>query len=422
MKIFVRFISVVSLLVAFAASANAADTVSIERRLRNLEKELTTLKKEQKTYVKSTKTNEFLSKLQFNGRLHIDGKFYDEQKYYETERARDHKDDGVEIKRARFSVYSSIGEKSNFMFEENFNNDAASVAQAWFNYEFAKNWDVKAGQVIAPFAIERYKSSNVMTTINYSNSLINTAIPYYLTGLSVWGAGEKVGFHGGFFGDGTSSDGSRVDDSTYVTSGRLFYAPVRNEDLVVHLGVGAAYNDKDRDISENADTGVRTHSTIEDITAYGAELGLNYKAWNLQVEANKVLYDYAAGTNSGADAWYHSAYAQTSFFLTGESRSYSMYGGTFGGIKIKNPVNKGGKGAFELVTRYSYSDSSDYTRGVSVDDGRKDEYLVGLNWYPRTNFRFMFDYSKNYLNYQDDANAVNDQEYDLYVFRTQLNF
>jgi phosphate-selective porin OprO/OprP len=68
----------------------------------------------------------------------------------------------------------------------------------------------------------------------------------------------------------------------------------------------------------------------------------------------------------------------------------------------RNPFHFGqsGWGAWELAARISYVDlNSNFTPGTAlssnlaaVDGGRQYGYWLGLNWYPTSLVRFMFDF------------------------------
>ncbi|MCH8545090.1 MAG: hypothetical protein LAT61_16135 [Alcanivorax sp.] len=73
-------------------------------------------------------------------------------------------------------------------------------------------------------------------------------------------------------------------------------------------------------------------------------------------------------------------YLQSSYFLTGERRNYRVFSGDFGQTRVRNPVNRGGWGALELLARYAYADHTDHhdERG----EQELDHYTLGVNWYP----------------------------------------
>jgi phosphate-selective porin OprO/OprP len=90
--------------------------------------------------------------------------------------------------------------------------------------------------------------------------------------------------------------------------------------------------------------------------------------------------------------------------MTGEQRKYVPATGAYTNPVPEHPFapwdDLWGYGAFELVGRYSTINLNDhFTAGVApppgsnaVGGGRQTVYGVGVNWYPNTNVRFMFDF------------------------------
>ncbi len=123
-----------------------------------------------------------------------------------------------------------------------------------------------------------------------------------------------------------------------------------------------------------------------------------------------------------------SGYAELGYFFTGEARGYNPATARWDRVKVNNPFDKGGWGAWQLVGRFDYLDLSDdvgaaqarvagavaagnlYTAGAAltadtncvsnaagarcyVNGGKQKGYLVGLNWYPTDYVRFMLNFS-----------------------------
>ena len=163
--------------------------------------------------------------------------------------------------------------------------------------------------------------------------------------------------------------------------------------------------------------------------SYGFEAAASYGPVSLQGEYIATRYErdplnaLLLGNGGGSSLQYSGYYVQGSWFLTGESRA-AVYGsydknfftpGTFGPIQIKDPVNKGGWGAWELAARYS---EINLNNGGLVDGnyvyaatavgtaaqkalastatlgGRQDNLTIGLNWYPVNGFRLQANWTK----------------------------
>ena len=98
--------------------------------------------------------------------------------------------------------------------------------------------------------------------------------------------------------------------------------------------------------------------------AHGLELAGVYGRLSAQSEAFKARVNRNSGvTDVDFDGWY----AQTGYFLTGESRPYNVSTGTFGRVKPAKPFNLRNNdwGAWEIVGRYSNTDLNDSGAGIT---------------------------------------------------------
>ena len=138
-----------------------------------------------------------------------------------------------------------------------------------------------------------------------------------------------------------------------------------------------------------------------ELNVYNLELAWAKGPLTLQAEA------YHAETN-GQRLYMTGAYAQVSYFLTGEHREYDRTMKSFGRVCPSNPVLGGchrGKGAWEVVTRYGYNDV-DYVpalvAGAAVPHvviGDQMDLTVGVNWYLSSNTRVMVNYVRSEADY-----------------------
>lgn len=90
----------------------------------------------------------------------------------------------------------------------------------------------------------------------------------------------------------------------------------------------------------------------------------------------------------------HGGDVVVSWLLTGEIRAYNEVGGFFREISPKRPVTQGGRGAWELVSRYSYIDLDSGT----LRGGKFGRFTEQLNWYLSENIRVELNYGYGHLN------------------------
>ena len=130
---------------------------------------------------------------------------------------------------------------------------------------------------------------------------------------------------------------------------------------------------------------------------------------------------------------FQGGYAQASWMITGESRTYNNASGAYNGVVPKDPFyGKGGWGAWEIAARYSYMNLNDHLGFVQVNGtgtggaagGKQQVYTVGLNWYATRNVRFMLDYLHGQIDKQSTPTVTTDfgAKFDAVALRTQFAF
>ncbi len=189
---------------------------------------------------------------------------------------------------------------------------------------------------------------------------------------------------------------------------------------------------------------------------YGFEAVGAYGPFSLQGEYIAAQYErdstnaFLYGNGGGSSLRYSGYYVLGSVFLTGESRAASYKGydkdfntpGSFGDVQIKNPLNKGGFGAFEFAARYS---EINLNNGGLVDGnfvyaatvagnavqkaiastatlgGRQDNFSLALNWYPVRGVRFQANWTKTLtLVAPSDRPYLNGDRPSLFLARAQI--
>jgi phosphate-selective porin OprO/OprP len=184
----------------------------------------------------------------------------------------------------------------------------------------------------------------------------------------------------------------------YDIAGRITYAPIKEQDRLLHLGLSSRYqrpNDATADSDQRVlalGSNIKTEPGIigenllgttdlscgvvngvagkctKDVLDYGAELAVVYGPISLQAEYMGAHYDRKQGSilaaqvagvfaPGGTSLDFNGYYAYGTWYLTGESRAESynvanLNGATFEQIKIKNPVSAGGPGAWEVGLRF----------------------------------------------------------------------
>jgi phosphate-selective porin OprO/OprP len=124
---------------------------------------------------------------------------------------------------------------------------------------------------------------------------------------------------------------------------------------------------------------------------------------------------------------FNGGYAQASWVLTGETRTYNAGNAAYNGVVPKDPFSwaSGGWGAWEIAARYSVVDLNDRIGFADGTAGGKQSIVtVGLNWYVNRNIRFMLDYLHGTIDKQVSPTNFTDSgaKFDAVAMRTQVAF
>ncbi|WP_369913824.1 OprO/OprP family phosphate-selective porin [Xanthomonas sp. NCPPB 3005] len=197
-------------------------------------------------------------------------------------------------------------------------------------------------------------------------------------------------------GNDLNNSGSDNDSLTWAT--RAHWNPLLGKRATVHLAGWAFHEELTRDASGVLRaSAIGGHFNDEVKVAPGALAGAERStAWGL--EAAGFLGPFWTsgewGTRNvrgiGARGRYaldHQAWAVgAGWFVSGALPAYSAKAGTWGRVKVAEPVGAGGWGAFELKARYEDVDYAHLPSG-----GTGHAWTAGGNWYLNDYSRIMFD-------------------------------
>lgn len=194
--------------------------------------------------------------------------------------------------------------------------------------------------------------------------------------------------------------------------GRVTALPVYQEDgeVLVHVGIGTLNGEVPQNqlkvrarpllrngpgyavpvLVDTGDVGGSRQYTLA--PEFAAVVG----PWTFQAEWNGQFLTEATpsgGSNQGT-VFYHGAYAQVLYFLTGERQSYDKLAGCFGRVvpnrdlRFRRGEGYTGCGAWQIGARVSYLDLED----KAIQGGRLYDATVGLNWFWNPNMKVQLNY------------------------------
>ena len=187
----------------------------------------------------------------------------------------------------------------------------------------------------------------------------------------------------------------------------------------------------------SVDGGVRLISTgnidADKFVMWGVESAANWK--NLYVQGGYFGYHVDRRTGTLPNPSFDGLYAQASWVLTGEPRRYNSETASWQQPRAAKPfsLKNGDLGAWELVARYSKLDLN-FNEGLvgattpaaagAIRGGKQEGYTVGLNWYPNSTIRFLFDYQREEIDRIGATTPFRQigQDVDILTARAQLSF
>ncbi|MGZ8781639.1 MAG: OprO/OprP family phosphate-selective porin, partial [Thermoanaerobaculia bacterium] len=304
-------------------------------------------------------------------------------------------------------------------FDIDFADNAPEIKDLWAGYAGFENSIIRVGNHKAPFGFDTLTSSKNIIFIE--RAYIDAWSPDRLLGVSYSRWGKMWQFSGGVFGEagGAFNDKDSLTGGGAGTSqepnfvGRFSIAPLSAKGRVLHVGVAAAHRTPERGkiATSGADLGDRldasrvvkldsrseTHVSrakflstgdmkyVDSFDQLGFELAGVLRSLTFQAEYQQTRVNRSATTVTAvADHTFVGYYGQVSWFVTGDTRPYSVAEGEFGRVV---PTRK--TGAVELGLRYSTLDLNDVTSVNPIRGGSAVNLTAGVTWYLNANHKIM---------------------------------
>jgi phosphate-selective porin OprO/OprP len=364
------------------------------------------------------------------GRLHADvGGYFDskpDDKAGPINGAPGTLSNGFNVRRGRLGVTGKVAGDWTYNFIYDFGNSQDTtprgIQSAQFIYNGFKGVAIDLGYSDTFFTLDEATSSNdilfierssagaVATSMNAGDFRANAGVRFY--GDRYWVGAYLLG--------PSSGDSHTLTSERFGSYQRAAFQVLQTSDYTLHLGVAVD------ELLKSPNTGPGTASTITlsdapelriDPTAFlttGALGTLTHpvksgEIYNVETAANfrnvfvqGEYFYYNIKRDGLSDAKFNSAYLEGMYTITGESRKYLPGSGAYGTIVPAHPfsIKNGTWGAWEVGARVSYIDLIDQldlaipakSQPGAVDGGRETIFTAGVNWYPNSLVRFMFNY------------------------------
>ncbi|WP_051278514.1 OprO/OprP family phosphate-selective porin [Solimonas flava] len=438
-------LSVVPLLAAAvgAQAQEAPSTEQLDQRIRVLERQLEIQKEESDARAKAAATVSASEKgfsiksakgdyeFKFRGLLQADSRWYFGDQAPRT-------NDGFLLRRVEPTFELTLGKSLFFRIQPNFAPDSATVSDVYGELRLSPAFNIRAGKFKAPVVLENLQAS---AAIEFNErGFPNELGPNRDYGVQLGGtflSGTTSYAIGVFNGAPDGRDGKQQPDSDNrkELAARLFAEPFKNDPGFFQglgFGVGASYGDKQgsaeatqlkyRSPGQNTFFSYRA-ATGSTVGYDGAETRISPQAYFYRngfgllaeyIVARQEVVLGASREKLDNKAWQ----AVASYVLTGEDASFSGLG------KPKNPIDKGGFGAWELVARYGVLDIDDDAFPIFADPSKSASkattWAAGANWYPVNNLKVALSYAQTGF---DGGAASGDREDEkLLLTRFQIAF
>ncbi|PCI50111.1 MAG: hypothetical protein COB49_03995 [Alphaproteobacteria bacterium] len=326
--------------------------------------------------------------------------------------------DATEFRTARLGVEGVLFRDIQYKFEVDFSGNDVTVKDAYLQWNL-KTVSLLVGQFKVPASLEEQTSSRYITFMERGAFTDAFGLSRNI-GIALGYAQDDITFKAGIFQGGNGSD-AHEEGRTYAA--RITYGP-KLGDVRIHVGASwfTRENDEGDDIIRYrqrpfahlaANRYVNTGSFAADKdTFFGLELAGIMGPFSAQAEYSWIKAD--ALDSSAGDASFSGGYVDLSYFITGESRGYKK--GAMDRVKVKNPVNEGGMGAWQVAARYDTIDLND--EEALIMGGKQDTIVLGVNWHLNNYTRFMANYSHSDI--EDSPEAVTDV--DTFGLRFQVDW
>jgi phosphate-selective porin OprO/OprP len=337
-----------------------------------------------------------------DGRLHIDAATY--------RNAKNQLANGLDVRRVRLGGKATLFTSWRAEFDLDFAERSVEIKDAWLGYRGFAGALIKFGQFKEPFSFETLTSSKDL--ILMERAYIDALAPDRNMGISYTRFGLRYHASAGLFAEGADSKDTTGRSEGFGVTARYAFVPFMQSGHVLHLGVAASTRTPDAATGEDtntvafasrAETSVSRAQFLSTGPIRGASRTNRLNAEVAYVRGPLTLLgEYTRAwvplvEGGDPDPNFDGYYLTAAWFLTGESRRYSLADGNFDRVLPYAPF-----GALEIAARVSSIDLNEAQAGIL--GGRATNYTIGFNWHANANFRLMF----NYVRVLNDGYAVPD--------------
>lgn len=283
--------------------------------------------------------------------------------------------------------------------------NSIAIKELYLIHTFSDKMYLTLGQTVVQSSLESI-GYNYTIFNNYSLFCTCSLFATYTNGLILKYLDNRHGIYVGIYGNSIHDKPDEVSKFTFVVRG--YFNPIRNGNNLIHIGANIYHEDRSNKTISNSDL-----FPFRQIQRIGAEFAINYSIFNFQSEYRTSQVEHEKYHKKFGNLY--NFYVESSINFSGESMIYKE--GMFNFIKVKNPINVGGYGAFSLSLKFSETNLNLKDDNDKINCGKYDEYIVAFNWTPKDGVRFTLQYSRVNEDFVDVKNS-----YDLLQLKTRMFF
>ncbi|MBL7175727.1 MAG: porin [Desulfobacteraceae bacterium] len=343
----------------------------------------------------------------------------------------------VEFRQLKVSTFGTLYDWAEFKLSIDFAN-VRDIQDEWIRFTripYIGHFTV--GYMKEPFSLENWTSLKSITFMerslptdafapgrNFGIRRHSTALDQRMT----WALGAFL--NTGSFSDVGDSKDQISEANGWDLTARVTYLPLYDENgkRLLHLGLSYTHQFRGQeDVGEQLRTRPESRLTDDRLVDTGefftdsadlinAEFAIVNGSLSFQGEYFHVFEDADALDNFN----FWGFYLFGSYFISGEHRNYGRQSGAFYSLEPKHDFRpfKGGWGAWELTSRFSYIDLN----SAAVRGGKEFDFTAGLNWYLNKKTRFMFNYIRAKVEDRETPPPVDSGHADIFQARFQIEF
>ena len=298
----------------------------------------------------------------------------------------------LDFKKSKLNLSYKLNDKFDVSISTSYTKrDKLNLDNVYFNYHINDSSVLSVGSISALFDMYFEKSEDhlsiIVPTVNKATSFF--AKTKGLGFVYKNNINDNFTFHVSFVGKNLNNS---HDDRNIFTLRAFYFNEYKNNLIHVGLNNNFIHNDKEN-VNTVAVNNIYTKFPVKKLNSTGIEFASRIKS--LTIESGAFYAKINPFVNELSHKYFdsYSIYSEVTYVVTGEVKNYDKLNGVIKKIKVKNPVSQGGIGAIELVARYQFTDAISERGNYTIDMGRHNIFLFGVNWLPTNHCKVLLNYS-----------------------------